>query len=77
LECKDGRLYTGIATDPERRFEEHKNGKRGAKFTRANPPVRLLAAEPVEGRSAAQQLEARVKKLDRQQKLVWAGLWQP
>ena len=74
LECRGGRLYTGITTDLERRMQEHVDGKRGARFTRAHPPARLLVAEEVSDRSAALKLEARLKKLERPQKLVWAGM---
>ena len=32
IECSDGRLYTGITTDIERRFDEHQNNHvKGAK----------------------------------------------
>jgi putative endonuclease len=73
LECRDGRLYTGITTDLQRRLTEHNSGPRGARFTRANPPAKLLAAHQVAGRSAALRLEAMLKKLPRQQKLHWAA----
>jgi putative endonuclease len=62
LECEGGRLYTGIARDPERRFRAHASGK-GARFTRSFPPVRLLSALPCEGRSAATRLEREIKAL--------------
>ncbi|MBQ3573901.1 MAG: GIY-YIG nuclease family protein, partial [Clostridia bacterium] len=32
MRCSDNSLYTGITTDLERRFEEHKS-KKGAKYT--------------------------------------------
>ena len=35
LECEDGSLYTGISTNPARRFKEHKSGKLGAKYTKS------------------------------------------
>ena len=41
LECHDGSVYTGIATDVDRRYAEHAAGK-GARYTRAHPPLRLL-----------------------------------
>ncbi|MGA9854977.1 MAG: GIY-YIG nuclease family protein [Gammaproteobacteria bacterium] len=73
LECRDGRLYTGITTDIARRLTEHNTGHRGAHFTRANPPVRLLAARQVLNRSVALKLEAGLKKLSRAQKQRWAA----
>lgn len=73
LECRGGRLYTGITTDVERRLEEHCHGQRGARFTRAHPPVRLLAACRVGTRSVALSLEAALKRLKPAEKLLWAA----
>lgn len=73
LECRGGRLYAGITTDVARRLREHRAGKRGARFTRAHPPVRLVAAVRVASRAAALRLEAAVRKLRRAQKFRWAA----
>lgn len=73
LECRGGRLYIGITTDPARRLKEHRGGRRGARYTRANPPERLLALKRVTDRSAALKLEAALRKLRRPEKLAWAG----
>ncbi|KFN48640.1 GIY-YIG nuclease family protein [Arenimonas composti] len=62
IECRDGSLYTGIATDVARRFREHAEG-RGARYTRSHPPVRLLASFPHPDRSSALKAEAAMKKL--------------
>lgn len=72
LECRGGRVYIGISTDLERRLAEHRGGNKGARFTRAHPPVKLLAAVTVSGRSAALRLEAALRKLRRADKLRWA-----
>ena len=72
LTCHGDRVYTGITTDVDRRLTEHNTGRRGARFTRANPPQRLIAVRQVAGRSAALKLEAMLKKLRRPQKLAWA-----
>lgn len=69
LECADGSLYTGIATDVARRFEEHKSGK-GAHYTSARKPVRILYTETYPDRSAALKREAQIKKLSRPKKLT-------
>ena len=71
LACRDGRTYAGIATDVATRFAVHSSGK-GAKFTRSNPPVRVLAAQPFATRSEALKAEAALKKLNRPQRLAWA-----
>ena len=71
LVCRDGRTYAGIATDVAARFVAHSSGK-GAKFTRSNPPVRVLGAQAFASKSEALKAEAALKKLDRTQKLAWA-----
>ncbi|MDE2070876.1 MAG: GIY-YIG nuclease family protein [Gammaproteobacteria bacterium] len=72
LECRGERLYTGITTDVERRLHEHRAGQKGARFTRAHPPVRMVAAVRVASRPAALRLEAAIRKLRHAQKLRWA-----
>ncbi len=69
LRCGDGTLYTGYARDPERRTQTH-NAGRGAKYTRARLPVKLLYTECFFSRSEAQQREAQIKQLSRTQKLL-------
>jgi putative endonuclease len=71
LACEDGRTYAGIATDVEARFAVHSRGK-GAKFTRSNRPVRVLGARAFLSKSEALKAEAALKKLTREEKLVWA-----
>jgi putative endonuclease len=65
IECSDGSLYTGIATDVERRLEEHRNSPRGAKFLRGRGPLRLVFRRELGDRSLAARIEARVKRLPR------------
>lgn len=71
LACADGTLYTGIARDVAKRLAEH-NGERGkgARYTAARRPVRLVYQQRVVGRSAAQREEARLKALTRADKDV-------
>ncbi len=71
LVCRDGRTYAGIATDVAARFAAHSSGK-GAKFTRSNPPVRVLGALAFASKSEALKAEAALKKLDRAEKWAWA-----
>jgi len=70
IECQNGALYTGITPDLDRRMAEHAGrGKKGAKFTRANPPVALRMAWQTADRSAASRFEYAIKQLRREQKL--------
>jgi putative endonuclease len=68
LECANGSFYTGITTDMERRFIEHFSGK-GARYTRSNPPIRIMLTETFKTRSAASKREAEIKGWSRKKKL--------
>lgn len=68
LECADGALYAGIALDPEARFAQHRAGK-GAKYTRANRPVRLIGWIAYPDRGSATRAEIAFKRLSKAQKL--------
>jgi len=74
LECKNGRLYTGITPDLTERFRKHSTGK-GAMFTRLNTPLKMIAAMPCANRSAATRLEHVIKGLTHDQKLFMASTW--
>lgn len=65
VRCADGSLYTGIAIDVERRLQEHQFGSRGARFLRGKGPLSLEFEQRLGDRSIAQQVEFRVKRLDR------------
>jgi putative endonuclease len=68
LECENDKLYTGISTDVQRRFKEHKSG-RGAKFTRMHRPIRIVFCREFKDRSTALKVEAKIKRLDKASKL--------
>ncbi|MEM7357606.1 MAG: GIY-YIG nuclease family protein [Pseudomonadota bacterium] len=71
LRCADDSLYTGITKDLERRLAEHNyDNKKGARYTRARRPVQVVYQLSCENRASASQAEARLKKLNRQQKLA-------
>ena len=72
LECEDGSLYTGVAVDVQARFAQHLAGK-GAKYTRARPPRRVLASFECADRSEAQQREAAIKRLPAAKKRALCG----
>ncbi|WP_373036129.1 GIY-YIG nuclease family protein [Sulfurimonas sp.] len=69
LQCSDNTLYTGIATDVQRRLDEHNNSDKGAKYTKIRRPVMLVYSEECEDRSSASKREYAIKKLKRKEKL--------
>ncbi|MHC4322129.1 MAG: GIY-YIG nuclease family protein [Planctomycetota bacterium] len=74
IRCRNGRLYTGITTDVERRFEEHKSGdKKGSKYLRGKTPLKLVMKKRVGDRSMALKVEAKVKKLPKAKKELLVG----
>lgn len=71
LRCADDSLYTGVATDVARRFEEHQAGApKGAKYTRGKGPLTLVYEREVGTRSKACKEELRIKSLSRKCKLA-------
>lgn len=80
VECADGRVYTGITTDVERRFAEHSEGGiKGAKALRGKGPLTLVFQQQMLNRSDASIAESAIKKLSKKQKvlLISKGLYQP
>lgn len=67
LRCAGNRIYTGYAVDVAARFEEHRMG-RGAKFTKAFPPEKILRQFELPNKEYALRMEARIKKLSATQK---------
>jgi putative endonuclease len=70
LECRNGSYYAGISNDVDARFQAHLAGK-GARYTRANPPLRVLAMRAYPDRSAASKAECELKRQPRDRKLAW------
>ena len=68
LRCEDNSLYTGITTDLERRFFEHLNGCKGAKYTKSHRPVKIASAFGVATKSEALRLEYAIKKMKKSRK---------
>ena len=69
LKCSDDTLYTGIATDLKRRVIEHNETDKGAKYTKARRPVKLVYFKKLKDRSAASKEEVKIKRLSRLEKL--------
>ena len=63
VRAENGHLYTGISTDPERRFLEHQSGKRGARFFNRSPASALVWRELCTDRPAALRRELAIKAL--------------
>ena len=70
LECSNGAYYAGITNDLEARFNAHLSGK-GARYTRANPPIKIIASKAYPDRSTASIAEAQLKNLPRNKKLQY------
>jgi putative endonuclease len=70
--CRSNAIYTGIALDVAARYAQHVAGT-GARYTRANPPRRLLARFACPNQSAAGKLEAAIKRLSAAEKRKLVG----
>ena len=69
IRCNDNTLYTGVTTELERRFREHLNHPRGAKYFNGRKPLEVVYSENSHSRSSACRREAAIKKLSRDEKL--------
>ena len=70
--CRSNAIYTGIALDVAARYAQHLAGT-GARYTRANPPRRLLAKFVCPNQSVAGKLEAAIKRLSAAEKRKLVG----
>lgn len=76
LRCGDGSLYTGIATDVDRRFSEHEGqGPKTAKYLRGRLPLKIVYRKEIGNRSEASKEELVIKAMPRSRKmrLIAAG----
>lgn len=67
-ECSDDTLYCGVTNNPTKRIKDH-NAGRGAKYTKARRPIKLIKYFIVNSKSDALKLEHQIKKLERKNKL--------
>ena len=67
VECCDGTYYTGYTTDVKKRIAVHNSGK-GAKYTRARLPVKLIYVEGFDSKEEAMSAEVLLKRKKRAQK---------
>ncbi|PIQ91637.1 MAG: endonuclease [Parcubacteria group bacterium CG11_big_fil_rev_8_21_14_0_20_39_22] len=68
LECADSSLYTGITTNVERRFEEHR-ASRGGHYTSSRKVRKIVYTEKCLDRSSALKRELEIKGWRRERKL--------
>lgn len=73
IKASDDSLYTGVTTDVERRFNEHSNPLKGARFFRGRQPVEVVYTENHPDRGSAQRRESEIKSLTRVLKLELIG----
>ncbi|MGZ3647887.1 MAG: GIY-YIG nuclease family protein [Syntrophales bacterium] len=66
--CSDGKIYTGVTNNLEKRLEAHNKGN-ASRFTRARLPVTLLATSRIIEKEDAFRLEYGIKRLSREKKL--------
>jgi putative endonuclease len=68
IECKDGKLYTGITNSLTHRIKSHNSGN-GGRFTKYRTPVKLHYSEDYPTKSEALKREAAIKRLTRAEKI--------
>lgn len=59
--------YCGYTDDLEKRFKAHKDGN-GAKYTKANKPIKIVWYKEFFTKSEAMKEEIRIKKMSHNQK---------
>ena len=64
IRTRSGALYTGIATDVQRRLQQHGEGQ-GSKYLRARTPLELVYQARLGSRTLALRAEYRIKRLTR------------
>ncbi len=71
VRCADGSLYCGASNDVDARLATHRAG-RGARYTRGHRAIALAWRSAPLPKRLALSLEARIKRLDRCDKLLIA-----
>ncbi len=68
LRCADQTLYTWMTNNLDRRWWEHNEGNKWAKYTKARRPVELVWSSDGMTRNDAAREELRIKALSKQKK---------
>ena len=63
----NNKLYCGYTDNVEKRFNLHMEGK-GAKYTKANKPLKIVYTKEFDTKQEAQKEEYRIKQLTRKEK---------
>ena len=63
IEADDGSMYTGITTDVTRRFREHAQSPKGARYFNGRKPKAVKYVERCADRSSASKREYQIKSL--------------
>lgn len=65
----DQSLYTGVTTDPKRRFDEHlSQGSKAAKYLKGKAPLQLVYCEKIASKEEALSREYAIKSMRKKQK---------
>ena len=64
IECRNGAYYAGITNNLDARYAAHVSG-RGARYTRANPPLRLVGRRNFPDKASAARAEWQIRQLPR------------
>jgi putative endonuclease len=62
IQTTNGKIYTGITNDLERRFKAHQKKNKGARFFRISSPEKVLRIEYFLNRSEATKREVAIKR---------------
>ena len=62
IECCNGAYYAGITNNLAARYAAHACG-RGARYTRANPPIRIVGHRDYPDKASAARAEWQIRRL--------------
>ena len=68
IQCNDESLYTGVTSNPKRRFNEHRT-KSGGLHTKLHKPIKILYSERYQTKQEALKREKQIKGWRREKKL--------
>lgn len=75
LKCIDHSYYTGWTTNLKKRYLAHCKGK-GARYTKAHPPIACVYYEECASKVEAMQREYEIKQYPRHKKQALIAAWQ-